>query len=95
MEQRTAWVTGSSRGVGRAIAEKLASKGVNVVLHGRNRTNLRSSGEGIDLQEIAGSIAAQYQVKCRANFKSFGICLLITFVAGATKRFRRIDNRFL
>lgn len=66
MEPRTAWVTGSSRGIGRAIAEKLASTGVNVILHGRNRTNLRSSGEGMDLQEIAGSIVAQYHVKCIA-----------------------------
>ncbi|MBO4303596.1 MAG: SDR family NAD(P)-dependent oxidoreductase, partial [Lentisphaeria bacterium] len=38
---KTAWVTGSSRGLGRCIAEMLAEAGCNVVISGRNQTNLQ------------------------------------------------------
>jgi len=37
---RTAVVTGSSSGIGRAVAERLASEGVFVVLSGRDKTSL-------------------------------------------------------
>jgi 3-oxoacyl-[acyl-carrier protein] reductase len=37
---RTALVTGSSRGIGRAIAVLFAQRGANVVLHGRDRSAL-------------------------------------------------------
>ncbi|GAA0065083.1 3-oxoacyl-[acyl-carrier-protein] reductase [Clostridium sp. CTA-1] len=48
LEGKTAIVTGSSRGIGRAIAKKLASMGANLVL------NYRSSAKEIDtlLEEI-------------------------------------------
>lgn len=42
LEGRTAIVTGASRGIGRAIAKKLASMGANLVL------NYRSSAKEID-----------------------------------------------
>ena len=60
---KTAWVTGSSRGLGRCIADMLAEAGCNVVLSGRNQTNLRSSGEGNTLDEAAEEIARKYGVR--------------------------------
>lgn len=63
MKSMNAWVTGSSRGIGRAIAEKLAQDGCNVVLHGRTRDNLKTSGEGNDLFEVASDLAKNYGVK--------------------------------
>ncbi|MEG1392103.1 MAG: SDR family NAD(P)-dependent oxidoreductase, partial [Aurantimicrobium sp.] len=33
---KTALVTGSSRGIGRALAEGLAAQGARVVIHGRD-----------------------------------------------------------
>ena len=63
---KTAWVTGSSRGLGRCIAEKLAEAGCDVVISGRNQTNLRSSGEGISVDEAAAEIARKYGVRCIA-----------------------------
>ena len=40
LENRTALVTGSSRGIGRQVAFGLAQLGCNVVLHGRNERHL-------------------------------------------------------
>lgn len=60
---RKAWVTGSSRGIGRCIAEQLAQAGCDVAIHGRNRSNLRSSGEGDDLVEVASEMAHRHGVK--------------------------------
>ena len=63
---KTAWVTGSSRGLGRCIAEMLAEAGCNVVISGRNQTNLQSSGEGNSVDEAAAEIAEKYGVRCIA-----------------------------
>ena len=63
---KTAWVTGSSRGLGRCIAEMLAEAGCNVVISGRNQTNLQSSGEGNSVDKAAAEIAAKYGVRCIA-----------------------------
>ena len=44
---RTAVVTGSSSGIGRAVAERLASEGVFVVLSGRDATSLHECAKRI------------------------------------------------
>lgn len=36
LKQKTALVTGSTKGIGRAIAESLAQEGVNVIINGRS-----------------------------------------------------------
>ena len=40
LQNKTAWVFGGSRGIGRAIAIKLAEAGANILLIARNRANL-------------------------------------------------------
>lgn len=65
-KNKVAWVTGSSRGIGLCIAKKLAEAGCDVVISGRNQTNMRSSGEGNTLDETAAEIASQYGVRCIA-----------------------------
>jgi NAD(P)-dependent dehydrogenase (short-subunit alcohol dehydrogenase family) len=45
LQGHTALITGSTKGVGRSIAEAFAAAGANVVLHGRSRdANAGSAG---------------------------------------------------
>lgn len=54
---KVAWVTGSSRGIGREIAAHLARCGAKVVLHGSTATPARILEAGEDLGTIAAEIA--------------------------------------
>lgn len=51
-----AWVTGSSRGLGRAIAAHLAELGANVVVHGTSPTSTRAFDEADSLEAVAAQI---------------------------------------
>ena len=53
---KTAWVTGSSRGIGRVVAEHLASVGVKVAVHGTSRTSTRSFSEADSLDDVVRQI---------------------------------------
>jgi 3-oxoacyl-[acyl-carrier protein] reductase len=60
---KTAWVTGSSRGIGQAIAEQLAKGGANVVIHGSTMNSSSYFKEGDSLADVAGKIAKEFGVK--------------------------------
>ncbi len=62
LDGRTAWVTGSSRGIGRVIASHLASLGARVAVHGTSPTSARALGEADSLQAVAGEIAREHGV---------------------------------
>jgi len=51
---RVAVITGSSRGIGLAVAEKFAMQGFDVVIHGRNQEKLNT---------VANDIQTRFQVK--------------------------------
>lgn len=63
---QVAWVTGSSRGLGRVIADHLAACGAAVVVHGTNPTSTRAFGEADSLQAVAEDIAKANQVETLA-----------------------------
>lgn len=50
---KVVWVTGSSRGIGRGVAEHLSAHGAAVVLHGRDRDRLEPVGAGFEGEWLA------------------------------------------
>ena len=66
LEGKTAWVTGSSRGLGQAIALQLAKAGANVVIHGSTMESPSFFNEGACLGEVAEKISREHGVKTLA-----------------------------
>jgi NAD(P)-dependent dehydrogenase (short-subunit alcohol dehydrogenase family) len=60
LENKTAWVTGSSRGIGRVIADHLASLGAQVALHGTSPYSTRAFQEADSLEGVAEEIALKH-----------------------------------
>jgi 3-oxoacyl-[acyl-carrier protein] reductase len=56
---RVAWVTGSSRGLGRVIATRLCELGAHVAVHGTRPDSPRSFGEGESMEQVARDVAAE------------------------------------
>ena len=66
LEGKTAWVTGSSRGIGRVIASHLASLGANVVVHGTTPTSTQQLNEAESLDAVATAISDEHGVDVKA-----------------------------
>ena len=56
LDGRVAWVTGSSRGIGRVVAGHLAGLGARVAIHGTTPTSTRAFGEADSLQAVAAEM---------------------------------------
>ncbi|SDF00049.1 Short-chain dehydrogenase [Blastococcus aurantiacus] len=61
---KRAFISGSTRGIGHAVARALAAEGAAVVLHGRTRDGvddavrrLRAERHGVDVSGVAGDVA--------------------------------------
>ncbi|MFP3896605.1 MAG: SDR family NAD(P)-dependent oxidoreductase [Anaerolineales bacterium] len=63
LEGRVAWVTGSSRGIGRVIATELGSLGASVVVQGTTPTSPRAFDEAESLEAVAQEIAETHDCK--------------------------------
>ena len=57
LADKVAWVTGSSRGIGRAVAAHLADLGADVAIHGTTPTSTRAFNEAESLDAVAEQIA--------------------------------------
>lgn len=55
---QSAWITGSSRGLGRVMGEELIRLGANVALHGTRPDSPRTFGEGESMQQVAEDVAS-------------------------------------
>ena len=89
---RVAWVTGSSRGLGRAIAAHLASLGARVVVHGTTPTSSRAFDEADSLAAVASAIADEHGVDTLAVHGDLGDAATVDrIVAEIHATFQRID----
>lgn len=89
---KVVWVTGSSRGLGRAIAGHLAACGANLVVHGTHPTSTRAFGEADSLQAVADEIAAASQVETLAVSGNLAVESEVERMLGEIHaRFERID----
>jgi 3-oxoacyl-[acyl-carrier protein] reductase len=60
---KIALVTGAGRGLGRAFAERLASLGADVAMHGMRENGPAEYGEGTTLTAVAETVAAEHGVR--------------------------------
>jgi len=56
---QVAWVTGSSRGLGRVLATLLCKMGAKTALHGTRFDSPKSFGEGDSMEQVARDVAAE------------------------------------
>ncbi len=66
LKGKIAWVTGSSRGIGRSIVEHLASAGADVAVHGTKPDSPKTFNEGESLEAIAEEIKKSHAVRAVA-----------------------------
>ena len=60
LHDKIAWVTGSSRGIGRVVADHLASLGAQVAIHGTTPHSTRAFNEADSLDAVAQEIGQKY-----------------------------------
>jgi 3-oxoacyl-[acyl-carrier protein] reductase len=98
---KVAIVTGSSRGIGRGVAETLAKEGCDIVLHGRDKTALDQVAAAI--AKLGGKTAIEVSDLTAAGApdalaatteRTFGRIDILVNNAGATKRgdFRALSD---
>jgi 3-oxoacyl-[acyl-carrier protein] reductase len=59
LTNQVAWITGSSRGLGRVMAEELCRLGAKVAVHGTRPDSPKTFGEGESMAQLAAEIARQ------------------------------------
>ena len=69
---KTAFVTGSGRGLGRAFVERLAELGANVAIHDLSWTASSQYGEAADLGVVRDEIEQRYGVRVAAVTGNIG-----------------------
>jgi len=89
---KVAFVTGSSRGIGQAIADHLASCGASVAVHGTTPFSTRTFNEGESLEAVAATIADRNNVQTMAVHGDLTDPQEVSrIVAEIRNRFGRID----
>ena len=65
---QVAWITGSSRGLGRVMAQELCRLGARVAVHGTRPDSPRTFDEGESMQQVADDVAAAAQGESMATW---------------------------
>ena len=89
---KVAWVTGSSRGLGRVIAGHLGRLGAAIVVHGTSPTSTRAFGEGSSLEQVAGDLGRETGADVVAVHGDLTDPAIVDRIVGEIRaRFGRID----
>jgi 3-oxoacyl-[acyl-carrier protein] reductase len=89
---KVAWVTGSSRGIGRGVASHLASLGATVAVHGTTPFSTRAFNEADSLEAVAQTIGREYGGNVIAVHGNLADEKVVKKVAGEIRsKFGRID----
>ena len=92
LEGKVAWVTGSSRGIGRVVADHLASLGAKVAIHGTTPTSTRAFNEADSLESVASAIAEANDADVLAVYGDLTDDATVKSLAAEIReRFGRID----
>ena len=92
LKGKVAWVTGSSRGIGRVVAGHLASLGAAVAVHGTSPLSTRAFNEADSLEAVAQAIAGEHGADVLAVHGDLSKEEVVKNVAGQIRsKFGRID----
>ena len=92
LDGKVAWVTGSSRGIGRVVADHLASLGAKVAIHGTTPHSTRAFNEAESLDSVANEIAGRHDADILAVHGDLTDEQTVKdLTAGIRERFGRID----
>ena len=93
LEGKTAIITGSSRGIGRAIARAFAENGAGLVIHGTSEESLRPLAEELGCKFVAGDIGelSTSQRLTEECIRSFGKVDVLVNNAGINTRTKFLD----
>jgi 3-oxoacyl-[acyl-carrier protein] reductase len=90
LSNKTAIVTGASRGIGKAIAETLSAEGVSVVLVARSGNELNALANSLPVESLVQAVDLREPDSAdqilNATIEKFGKLDLLVNNAGATKR---------
>jgi len=92
LEGRVAVVTGGAKGIGRAIARRLAQEGAMVIVSGRDRVALEEAcgelrGGGAEAVAVVADVAKALDVEalCQKTLEAFGKADILVNNAGITR----------
>ena len=89
---KVAWITGSSRGLGRAMADELCRLGARVAVHGTRPDSPETFGEGESMQKLAEELAAAHGNETMATWGDVTVEKDMRRVASEIReRWERID----
>jgi len=88
LDGKVAWVTGSSRGIGRVIATFLAGQGAEVAIHGTSPYSTQAFDEASSLDAVAKEIAKN------TNKSIFPTCGDLTDEATVSRIYTQVEDEF-